>query len=208
MVFALKSTARPFARLGILRASREVAERALGEWKRDLLVFPGGDLDTWRPWSERYQVRFSGRVGYARTALKTGTPIVPVAHAGAHDTLIVLSDGHRLAARLRFPELFRAQIFPVHLSFPFLLGVGPTPHLPPPVTLRYRVAAPIWPDEVVPEGQEPSREAILALDARVRAAMQHELDILRDTTPRVGDRLRGAMRRLKPIRQMWQRAVV
>ena len=42
---------------------------------------PGGDRDTWRPYSKRYDVCFAGRKGYARLAIKAGVPIVPIANA-------------------------------------------------------------------------------------------------------------------------------
>jgi 1-acyl-sn-glycerol-3-phosphate acyltransferase len=196
MVFALQQTAEPFAKRGVLRAERDIALRVLTEWKRDVVVWPGGDLDTWRPYSERYKVRFSGRTGYARLALKAGVPIVPIAHAGSHETLVVLTDGQRVARRLHLPELFRASIFPVHLSLPFGLGIGPTPHLPTPARLRYRFAPPIYPTEEVAPGEEPSTEAILAMDAAVRNAMQSELDTLRDTAPPRAQRLRRLVNHL------------
>ncbi len=185
MVFALKATAVPFSKLGILRADREMAVRVLTEFRRDLVVYPGGDLDTWRPWKDRYKVRFAGRKGYARLALQTDAPIVCVAQAGSHDTLIVLSDGQRLAERLRLKKYFRANIFPVHLSLPFGLGIGPTPHLPPPCTLRYRIAPAIQPEALAP-GAEVTEEMVDALDRQVRGVMQDHLDRLRDETPPFG----------------------
>ncbi len=190
-----------FARLGILRARRDIALRALTTCQRDVVVMPGGDRDTWRPWKDRYKVCFAGRKGYARLALRAGVPIVPVAHAGAHDTLIVLTDGQRVARRLHLPELFRAQIFPVHLSLPFIVGVGPSPHIPPPVTLRYRIADAIWPTEEVAPGAEPSEAAVAEMDAQVRAALQERLDALRDTTAPFGQRVRGELSRIRHLRQ-------
>lgn len=197
MVFALRSTAVPFARLGLLRANRQMALDVLTKYKRDLMVMPGGDLDTWRPWRDRYKVCFSGRKGYARLALKAGVPIVPIAHAGAHDTLIVLTDGRRIARKLNFHELFRAEIFPIHLSLPYGLGIGPFPHLPPPVRLRYRIGKPVHPPAVVPPGQEPTDAQVDAFDAAVRAALQHELDILRDEDRGMRRSVRAALGKLR-----------
>ena len=197
MVFALKATAVPFARLGILRANRQMALDVLTKYKRDLMVMPGGDLDTWRPWKDRYKVRFSGRKGYARLALEAGVPIVPIAHAGSHDTLIVLTDGQRIARKLHFQELFRASIFPIHLSLPFGLGIGPLPHLPPPVRLRYRVGKPVYPPAVVPPGEEPTPAQVDRFDAAVRAALQQELDVLRDEERGLRHTVRHALSRLR-----------
>lgn len=196
MVFSLEATARFFAQRGILRANRTMARTILREHRRDLLVLPGGDLDTWRPFSERWSVDFHGRRGYARIALETGAPVVPVAHAGAHHTLIVLDDGRRVAELLRFPELFRAHIFPVHLSFPYGLGVGPLPHLPPPTPLRYRIAPAVVPEALAP-GAAPSDEQVARLDLQVRAALQHELDVLRDESDAVLDRIDDALQRVR-----------
>ncbi|HSQ58966.1 MAG TPA: hypothetical protein VLT84_00805, partial [Acidobacteriota bacterium] len=145
---------------------------------QDLIVMPGGDIDTWRPWKDRYKVRFDGRTGYARTALRAGVPVVPIAHAGSHETLVVLTDGRRLARRLGLRDIARAEIFPIHLSFPFGLTIGPVPHIPVPVCLRYRVAPPVMPVVKLEAGEEPSDDAVREMDRRVRDALQAELDVL------------------------------
>jgi 1-acyl-sn-glycerol-3-phosphate acyltransferase len=167
-----------FDGLGVLRADRRIARQALGQWRRDLIVFPGGDRDTWRPYRDRYRVRFSGHTGYARLALATGVPIVPVVNAGPHNTLIVLADGRRIADRLHLHELLRIDVFPIHLSFPWGLGVGPWPHLPIPRHFHYRFGPPIHaPEDHVP-GRPPTEETVRELDRRVRATMQSMLDDL------------------------------
>jgi len=198
MVFSNAVTGRFFAARGALRADRELAIRVLRDFRRDLVVMPGGDLDTWRPYRDRYHVRFGGRLGYARMAIRAGVPIVPVAHAGAHETLIVLSRGERLARALHLPELVRASIFPVHLSLPFGLTFGPLPHIPPPTLLRYRVAPPVYPPVRVEPGEQPPEEAVVAMDKAVREAIQGELAVLawdrRNLVQRVGARLRKALR--------------
>jgi 1-acyl-sn-glycerol-3-phosphate acyltransferase len=178
MILATAATRRFFGRRGVLRGSRGLAESVLTEWRRDLMVMPGGDLDTWRPYSQRYEVRFGGRLGYARLALRAGVPIVPVANAGAHETLMVLSDGRRLARALRLPQLARASIWPVHLSLPWGVAVGPWPHLPLPVRLRYRLGAPIQlADQPL---RDPPDDLVRELDERVRRAIQDQLHALRD----------------------------
>jgi 1-acyl-sn-glycerol-3-phosphate acyltransferase len=181
MVFSIHALGRVFAKGGVLRAQPELGQKVLSQWKQDLLVMPGGDRDVWRPYKERYKVKFAGRKGYARLALKTRVPIVPVANAGAHETLRVLTDGEPIARFLRFPKLFRASIFPIHLSIPWGLAIGPWPHLPPPTTLRYRIGPPVLPDDGYPEpGKEPSPEQLAAYDAKVQRAVQALLDELED----------------------------
>lgn len=179
IILSTRLTGEYFAKRGVLRGSREVALAVLRDYRRDLMVMPGGDLDTWRPYSERYSVRFSGRTGYARLALKAGVPIVPLAHAGAHETLIVLSDGKRLARAVGLPSIARASIWPVHLSLPWGLAIGPWPHIPTPARLRYRIGPPVLPPTPVPPDTEPSEELVRAYDARVQAAVQGLLDELK-----------------------------
>jgi 1-acyl-sn-glycerol-3-phosphate acyltransferase len=178
IIMSTRATASFFGRRGVLRAGRGVAGEVLSTWGRDLLVMPGGDLDTWRPYSQRWQVRFGGRVGYVRAALKAGVPIVPVANAGAHETLYVLSDGRRLARALRLHELTRAEVWPLHLSLPWGIALGPLPHFPLPTRLRYRVGDAILPPPL-PAGEEPNEDMVLAIDAAVRAAISAQLDELR-----------------------------
>lgn len=184
LLFANAVSGRPLARLGALRASHDNARRVLADLGRDLIVYPGGDLDAWRPWAARYDVRFSGRTGYARLALTLGVPVVPVAHAGAHDSLVVLTTGRRLARLLGIHRLARADIWPLHLSLPWGVAMGPLPHLPIPVRFDYRIAAPV----PLPAGHEPGRpptdEAVRVYDASVRSALQHELDELRESRRR------------------------
>ncbi len=178
MVFTLGVTGRPLAKAGVLRANPYLGRQVLTTWQRDLLVMPGGDVDVWRPYRERYKVKFAGRKGYARLALRTGVPIVPIANAGAHETLRVLTDGQAVARMLHFPKLFRARIFPVHLSFPWGLAIGPWPHIPPPSRLRYRIGAPIFPPTGLALGREITGAMVDEHDARVQAAVQALLDQL------------------------------
>ncbi|MDP3274127.1 MAG: 1-acyl-sn-glycerol-3-phosphate acyltransferase [Deltaproteobacteria bacterium] len=172
MIFSLNAPGQFFARRGVLRATRDTCRKVLCDYKRDVLVLPGGDRETWRPYSKRFECDFSGRTGYAHMALEYGVPVVPVAHAGAHETLMVLSDGNRFARAVGLHKLARAEIFPVHLSLPFGLAIGPWPHIPLPATLRYRVG-----EALDPRASLSLREPD-ALDVVVRASIQRDLDTL------------------------------
>lgn len=179
IIMSTRLTGEFFGKRGVLRADKELAHEVLTRWRRDVLVMPGGDVDTWRPFRKRWQVCFGGRTGYARLALRAGVPIVPVANAGAHETLVVLTDGRRFARWLGLPKLARASIFPVSLSLPWGVAVGPLPHLPTPTTLRYRFGPPVLPPERVKPGAEPSDALVREYDRLVREAIQLQLDGLR-----------------------------
>ena len=174
LLFSNPVTGRFFERLGVLRATQQIGHRVLREFGRDLLVMPGGDLEVWRPYRDRFRVDFAGRRGYARLAVELGVPVVPVAHAGAHETLYVLTSGRALARRLGLHRLFRASVWPVHLSLPWGLAIGPLPHIPWPARFRYRFGAPIFPST----DSKRARGAAGELDVAVRRAIQHELDVL------------------------------
>lgn len=173
LLFTTDATARFFAQRGVLRASREAAEEVVARGA-DLLVTPGGERDVWRRWTERWTVKFAGRTGYAQLALAHGLPVVPVAGAGAHHTLLVLADGHRLARAVGLNRAARAEIWPLHLSVPWGLAFGPWPHVPVPQRLWFRVAEPI-----PAVGAPGDPVAVAALDIAVRASLQRELDALK-----------------------------
>ena len=194
LMFSNRVTGPLFSALGAVRASRGSAEKVLRDCKRDLLIFPGGDQDTWRRWTERYTVKFAGRRGYARLALELGIPVVPVAHAGAQESFVVLRSGRRIAKTLGLQKLARAEIFPVHLSMPWGLGIGPLPHLPLPLRFDYRLGPPVpFPSGFAP-GAPVSGGLVEAYDQAVRDAIQGLLDRLRASRERFFRRLltRGA----------------
>ncbi|MCB9639404.1 MAG: 1-acyl-sn-glycerol-3-phosphate acyltransferase [Myxococcales bacterium] len=178
-VFSIPALAKRLARLGALRADFEMGLQILRDTQHDLLLFPGGDVDTFRPYKDRYKVNFAGRKGYARLALESGAPIRPIAHAGAHETLIVLSSGKRIAEKMGLPKLIRAQIFPIYLCFPWGLSVGPLPQLPPPTKLRYKIGDLIeMPRKTWRE--RPSEDLIERIDRHVQQQMQKLLAELQE----------------------------
>lgn len=134
-------------RLGVIQADPAEAARRLRSGAK-VLVFPGGDTDSLRPWSARREVRFVGRQGFARLAMETGAPVVPVVTAGAHESFVVLHQGRGVADRLRVARWLRYSSFPVTLALPWGLCVGPAaylPYLPLPAKVTVELGAPIDP---------------------------------------------------------------
>jgi 1-acyl-sn-glycerol-3-phosphate acyltransferase len=182
-VLPFRSLGEAFARRGVLWAEQGTAISALTRHRHDVVVFPGGDLDAWRPYRRRDQVEFGGRLGYARLAIQAQVPVVPLAHFGAHQTLRVLTDGRRLARWLNLAGVARAHVFPVHLSLPFGLTVGPWPHVPWPAQLRYRFG-----EKIAPPAHEPGKPVAeakaRALDQQVRERIGEQLRALTEANER------------------------
>jgi len=104
------------AALGAVRASPKAAEEAISAG-RDVVVYPGGGLDSCRPLHLPRAVVFGDRRGYVRLALKTGVPVVPFATIGSHHTYLLLPwIGDALGARLRRWGVVRDARVPVPLA--------------------------------------------------------------------------------------------
>jgi 1-acyl-sn-glycerol-3-phosphate acyltransferase len=128
---------------GIVTAGQRVAEAALARGAC-VLVYPGGDVETHRPWTARDQIRFDGRRGFLRLAKKARVPIVPVVATGGQDTFLPLTDGRKIAETLRLDRLARLKVLPISLALPWGLNVGDfLGHIPLPAKIRMEVLSPI-----------------------------------------------------------------
>ncbi|GAY18201.1 lysophospholipid acyltransferase family protein [Mycobacterium sp. shizuoka-1] len=157
-------------RLGVVHASPRNATAALRSGAV-VLVFPGGDFDAYRPTSQRNVIDFDGRTGYARTAIDTGVPIVPMVSIGAQETQFFLSRGTAIAARLGLPRL-RMDILPITVGLPFGLTVPFPPNLPLPSKIVMEVLDPV---DLAMFGKHPHVDEV---DGHVRRVMQRALDRL------------------------------
>lgn len=159
-------------RVGAIEASRENAGNALGSGAV-VLVFPGGDYDSYRPTFGRNVIDFGGRTGYVRTAIEAGVPIVPSVSIGAQESQLFLARGDSIARRLGLKRLLRVEILPVSIGFPFGLSVILPPNLPLPSKVVTQVLEPI---HIVRQfGENPDVDDV---DAHVRSVMQSALDEL------------------------------
>jgi 1-acyl-sn-glycerol-3-phosphate acyltransferase len=128
---------------GCMPASPANAREAIRRGE-DVLVYPGGDVETWRPWSKRNEIDFDGRTGFLRLAAEEGVPIVPVVSIGAHETFAVLTDGKGIAKWLGIDKRFRIKVFPLTLGLPFGINPGPgIPHFPFPSKIVIEALPPI-----------------------------------------------------------------
>lgn len=157
------------ARFGAMRASPDNARRVLSAGGH-VLVYPGGDLDAYRPSSRRNEIVLGNRSGFIRVARATGVPMVPIVAQGAHRSAWVLTDGERLARAIRLREWGRLERFPIALALPWGIALGPwIPYLPLPFPVTLAILPPmrVQQDETDDEARE-----------RVRSAMQAKLDEL------------------------------
>jgi 1-acyl-sn-glycerol-3-phosphate acyltransferase len=108
---------------GSIPASRENADEALRRGAC-VLVYPGGDIETYRPWWKRNEVTLAGRKGFIRTALKNEVPLIPVVNIGSHETGIFLSDGQWLCKLLGIDKSLRIKATPIQVGLPWGLWVS------------------------------------------------------------------------------------
>lgn len=158
-------------RVGVIGANRENAAQALRDGAL-VLVFPGGDYDSYRPTLTENVIDFGGRKGYVRTAIETGVPIVPMVSIGGQETQLFLARGDSIARRLGLKRL-RAEILPISVGFPFGVSIFFPPNVPLPAKIVMRVLSPI--DVVEQFGEDPD---VKEVDAHVRSVMQAALDEL------------------------------
>src|SRR3954471_12670866 len=67
-----------FRRMGVIPAARDSMASALAAG-HDVAVWPGGEVDSLRPWTKRDEAILGGRKGFIRLAINAGVPIVPIA---------------------------------------------------------------------------------------------------------------------------------
>jgi 1-acyl-sn-glycerol-3-phosphate acyltransferase len=143
LVFKVPGARASLSKWGTVPASPENMRRALD---RDaaLLVYPGGDHETYRPSWESSKIDFAGRTGFAKLAIELGVPIVPIVAIGGQETALFLGQGRDLARRLRLDKLARLKVFPGQIAPPFGLTILDMPgRVPLPAKISVRALKPI-----------------------------------------------------------------
>lgn len=101
--------------VGAVESSAGAAEAVLRAG-HGLLVFPGGDHESMRPWTQAGLVDFGGRVGFLRLARRLRVPIVPLGIRGSHHTAPVLWRSTRVwPTVLGLPRWFGLRRYPLTL---------------------------------------------------------------------------------------------
>ena len=140
-----------FRAVGVIAADRKSVGAALtgGE---DVVVWPGGEVDSMRSWRKRDVATLGGRTGFVKQAIRSGVPILPVATVGGHDTVFVVSEGKWLANALDrvtgLKSTLRGANLPIIAGFPFPIAVEVLPaHVPLPAKIRTELLEPIEVDD-------------------------------------------------------------
>ena len=153
-------------RIGGVRACQENARQLLDSGQL-AAVFPEGIQGMSKPFSKRYQLQRFGRGGFVKLALRTRTPIIPVAVVGAEEIYPMLTKLTRLTRFLGIPYL------PVTPTFPWFGLFGAIP-LPSKWVIWF--GEPIRLHEI--HGPQAAEDRILVnrLTESIRSTVQHMVD--------------------------------
>ena len=119
--------ALPFTNMLLIKTGNVLAHpdnaTALLERGELVGVFPEGVKGASKSYRDRYRVRRLGRGGFVQVALRTGSPIIPVAVVGSEEIHPVIADLQPMARLLGLPTL------PITPTFPWLgiAGLIPLP---------------------------------------------------------------------------------
>lgn len=152
-------------RIGAVRACQENAERLLHQ-DACVGVFPEGVKGISKPYADRYQLQRFGRGGHVKLAIRTRTPIVPVAIVGAEEVHPLLAPTSLLAKALGVPFV------PVTPTFPWFGALG---LIPLPSKWKIFFLDPIAMDDYAPEAAD-DEVLVGRLNEKIRGLIQEELD--------------------------------
>jgi 1-acyl-sn-glycerol-3-phosphate acyltransferase len=168
-------------KIGAIVAHPKMAIAALAKGA-NVLVYPGGAEDVFRPHCQRNKINLAGRKGFIKLALKAEIPIIPAISYGAHDTLFVVGNFYPQLKQLHqwgmpWPFDIDPLVFPVYLGLPWGLGIGPLPNFPLPMKIHTRIGKPIIFERM---GREAANDRVYVDQCYdlVVATMQQELDLL------------------------------
>jgi 1-acyl-sn-glycerol-3-phosphate acyltransferase len=180
---AARLPATGLSRWGTVAASHDNARRAFDKGA-PVLVYPGGDYETFRPSWHTDRIEFAGRKGFVKLALERGVPIVPVVAIGGQETALFATRGERIAEATGWARLTRIKVLPVAIAPPFGVTLLDLPaRLPLPAKITVEVRPPI--DLAERFGPEPEYDQVYE---EITAEMQDVLSDLQDerTLPVVG----------------------
>jgi 1-acyl-sn-glycerol-3-phosphate acyltransferase len=150
------------AAVGVVDGRRDVAARLLAA-DQIVVVQPGGLREAVKPRELRYQLLWGKRYGFVEVAIRTGTPILPLACTGADEFFDFVGDPYARGRRW-----LHAKGIPVPLPARLL----PIPHVAP---LRYVVGEPISAEGVDPEDAHAVHRVRREVEGALHELIENEL---------------------------------
>lgn len=163
---------------GIIKANPTFALESL-EAGNAITVYPGGDRENTKPFSERNRIDFYDHTGYIKLALRSGCPILPIVGIGGGETLFVLSSGEQLAKRSQLARMFKIHTWPLYWSFPFGFKFGHFNvfQVPLPSQITISILPPISVENYLPTDAD-NPHVVKMLNEKVVRLMQEEMNRL------------------------------
>jgi 1-acyl-sn-glycerol-3-phosphate acyltransferase len=126
-----------------------------------VLTYPGGVREIMTGCFGKEHLQWGGRTGFAKVAITTQAPVIPVAGIGVNNGFIFVSSGKWLG-RLLYRGIFRMGPSYDDYRDPLSIGLIPLPipystavHFPFPCKVRYIVGKPITPEYGTEAGDNP-----------------------------------------------------
>lgn len=161
-IFEIPWTSRFASYFGGVRAAHRAADQLL-DAGCIVLVAPGGMKEAIRPSERRYQLRWRGRRGFVKLALRKRVPIVLAACPRADDLYTVYRSGITNAVYRR-----------LHIPVPLFKGDGWS-LLPRSVKLVHRIGEPIQPPDEDPDDEAAVDAFHTLLTERMNELMEQTL---------------------------------
>ncbi len=180
LLFAYPIAGPMLRKLGVLPASQATARKALRKGAA-VVVFPGGDYEVFRPWSERNKIEFGGRTGFIELALSLRIPVVPMTTHGAHQSTIVFTRGRRIAQATGLDRL-HIKVFPFIWNIPLGLTPAFVPSVQLPAKVTVQFGKPLDWSRYGPEKAKDPKVVRTCYD-EITGVMQRTLDSLANERP-------------------------
>ena len=164
-----------FRKMGVLPAAPDSISAALAAG-RDVALWPGGDRDSLRKWTQRDEATLAGRTGFIKMAIRSGVPIVPISTVGGPDSMPVLFSGRRIAKALQLDKVANLKVFPIAIQAPWGISPAMLPELPLPTKIRTAFQDPIELD-TDPERADDA-DYVQEMYDEVQGSIQHGMDVL------------------------------
>jgi 1-acyl-sn-glycerol-3-phosphate acyltransferase len=174
-LMALPGVGAYFRRMGVLPAQADSITAALAAG-HDVALWPGGERDSLRPWTQRDEAVLAGRKGFIKLAIRSAVPIVPISTVGGPDSMPVIASGRRLASVLQLDRIARLKTFPIAIQVPWGISPALLPEIPLPTKIRTEFQPAIELDHD-PERAEDEKYVDAMYD-EVRASIQRGIDRL------------------------------